>query len=427
MVRISAITGFARLFFLQRLKIVIFFHFLPAIFSGQMKPGQFLKFMKRLLFFLAKLRHNKFVRIGERTRIDLYVPGFPGPAFYTACQKFSVMHQKLPCATALISVTSACRYDCPHCYQRFDKGKDMPIETLVHAVHQLQDLGVAFFNIEGGDPFLVYERLRRVCAAIDGRSEIWINSTGDGMTRDRLQELKDLNLSAIMFSLHAADPATLNRFMHSDSAWDTMIQGIDLCHRTDIPVAFNTCITKEDFFNGEFEKIMEKAKELNGCLLQLIKPKPAGGRMDKGVETITPGDMAAIRQKIHTYNHGRNFRSYPPISAQIIEESPEVFGCTAGGTDRFYINAKGDMQPCEFLNLSFGNIVQEDFSTVYGRMRACFEKPGRMWLCEAYASAIRDLAGKGPVLPLDPEKSKIIYQTWDRGKPTELYKMVEEK
>jgi len=427
MVRISAITGFARLFFLQRLKIVIFFHFLPAIFSGQMKPGQFLKFMKRLLFFLAKLRHNKFVRIGERTRIDLYVPGFPGPAFYTACEKFSVMHQKLPCATALISVTSACRYDCPHCYQRFDKGKDMPIETLVHAVHQLQDLGVAFFNIEGGDPFLVYERLRRVCAAIDRRSEIWINSTGDGMTRDRLQELKDLNLSAIMFSLHAADPAALNRFMHSDSAWDTMIQGIDLCHRTDIPVAFNTCITKEDFFNGEFEKIMEKAKELNGCLLQLIKPKPAGGRMDKGVETITPGDMAAIRQKIHIYNHGRNFRSYPPISAQIIEESPEVFGCTAGGTDRFYINAKGDLQPCEFLNLSFGNIVQEDFSTVYGRMRACFDKPGQTWLCEAYASAIRDLAGKSAVLPLDPEKSKIIYQTWDRGKPTELYRVAEEK
>ena len=187
----------------------------------------------------------------------------------------------------------------------------MPVETLVHAVHQLQDLGVAFFNIEGGDPFLVYERLRRVCAAIDRRSEIWINSTGDGMTLERLKELKDLNLTAIMFSLHTADPAALNRFMHSDSAWDTMIQGIDLCHRTDIPVAFNTCITKEDFFNGEFEKIMEKAKELNGCLLQLIKPKPAGGRMDKGVETITPGDMAAIRQKIHGYNHGRNLSFLP--------------------------------------------------------------------------------------------------------------------
>jgi MoaA/NifB/PqqE/SkfB family radical SAM enzyme len=425
MVRVRAVAGIARFIFLQRLKIEIFLHFLPAFFSGRMKFGRFFTFLKRLLFFLAKLSHNKFARIGKMTRIDLYVPGFPGPAFYTACEKFSVLRQKLPCATALISVTSACRYDCPHCYQRFDRGKDMPIETLISAVRYLQNLGVAFFNIEGGDPFLVYERLKRVCAAIDMRSEIWINSTGDGMTLERLKELKDLNLTAIMFSLHAAEPGALNRFMNSDSAWDTMIKGIDLCNHANIPVSFNTCISKEDFFNGQFEKIMERAKELNGCLLQLIKPKPAGGRMDKGVEIITPADRTAILHKIHCYNHDRDYRSYPPISAQIIEESPEVFGCTAGGTDRFYINAKGDMQPCEFLNLSFGNIVQEDISTIYARMRACFEKPGQTWLCEAYAPAIRELAGKGAILPLDPEKSKAIYQTWDRGKPTELYKVIE--
>jgi MoaA/NifB/PqqE/SkfB family radical SAM enzyme len=377
------------------------------------------------LFFLTKLSHNKFVRIGTTSRIDLYVPGFPSRAFYTACDKFSVFQRKLPCATALISVTSACRYRCPHCYQRFDKGKDMPIETLVNAVRQLQNMGIAFFNIEGGEPFLVYDRLKLVCAAIDNRSEIWVNATGDGMTLEKLKELKDLNLTAIMFSLHTANPDKLNQFMQSDSAWDSLLKGIECCHQADVPVAFNTCIPKEDFFNGEFDKIMEKAKELNGCLLQLIKPKPAGGRMDNGVETITPNDMASIIQKIHRYNHDSAFRPYPSISAQMIEESPEVFGCTAGGTDRFYINAKGDVQPCEFLNLSFGNIVQEDLQAVYNRMRTCFENPGQTWLCEAYANKIKELAGKDAVLPLDTEQSKKIYKTWDRGKRTELYEVME--
>lgn len=425
MERIKNVAGFARSIFMLRLKITIFFHFLPSVFSGRMKPGGFLKFLKRLLFFLTKLRHNKFVRIGTVTRIDLYVPGFPSRAFYTACEKFSVFGRKLPCATALISVTSACRYSCPHCYQRLDKGRDMPVETLVTTARQLQNMGVAFFNIEGGEPFLAYERLKQVCAVLDKRSEIWVNSTGDGMTIEKLKELKSLNLTAIMFSLHTANPDKLNKFMQSDSAWDTLLKGIERCHQTDVPVAFNTCITKEDFFNGEFEKIMEKAKELHGCLLQLIKPKPAGGRMDKGVETIAPCDMASIRQKINRYNHDAAYRSYPSISAQIIEESPEVFGCTAGGTDRFYINAKGDMQPCEFLNLSFGNIIQEDLTTVYNRMRTCFEKPGVTWLCEAYAPAIRELAGKDAVLPLDREKSIDIYQKWDRGEKTGLYKTAE--
>ncbi len=51
-----------------------------------------------------------------------------------------------------------------------------------------------------------------------------------------------------------------------------------------------------------------------------------------------------------------------------------MFVCTAGGTDRFYINAKGDVQTYEFLNFLFGNIGEEDFLTIYNRMRDHFLK-----------------------------------------------------
>jgi MoaA/NifB/PqqE/SkfB family radical SAM enzyme len=424
MTRIKTIAGFRRALFLPLLETTIFFHFLPALFTGRLSVRRFATFLKRLLFFLTKLQHNKFVRFDSATRLDLYVPNFPTRAFYTACEKFAVFGRSLPCATALISVTSACRYRCAHCYQQRDKGKDMPIETLINAVRQLQDMGIAFFNIEGGEPFLTYDRLKAVCTAIDNRSEIWVNATGDGMTLDRLRELRQNNLTAIMFSLHTADPVKLNSFMQSDSAWNNLERGVSLCHQAGVPVAFNTCLNKEDFSNGEFEKVMEQARAWNGCLVQLIKPKPAGGRMDKGVEGISSGEIDTIKKKINTYNHDRAYRNFPAISAQMIEECPEVFGCTAGGTDRFYINAKGDVQPCEFLNISFGNIVTEDFTLIYERMRACFNQPGQTWLCEAYAEEIRSLAGAEPVLPLTPEQSKTIYTTWNRGKRTELYERV---
>ncbi|HUI92465.1 MAG TPA: radical SAM protein [Chitinivibrionales bacterium] len=425
MKRIQNVTGLGRSVFLLRLELAVFFHFLPSLVTGRISLPRFAAFLKRLLFFLSRLRHNKFARIGNAARIDLYVPGFPSRAFYTACEKFSVFGTKLPCATVLVSVTSACRYACPHCYQRRDKGADMPLPALVGVVRRLQDMGVAFFNVEGGEPFLVYDRLKSVCAAIDARSEVWVNSTGDGMTLDRLKELKGLNLTAIMFSLHTAQPEKLNRFMGSASAWENLERGVSLCHEAGVPVTFNACIPREDFFNGEFEKIMEKAREWNSGLIQLIKPKPAGARMEQGVETILPDDREAIRRKIHRYNHDAAYRSYPSISAQILEEAPEVFGCTAGGTDRFYLNAKGDVQPCEFLNISFGNVTREDFSSIYKRMRACFEKPGQTWLCEAYSAKIREVAGETGVLPLGTEESEKIYINWERGKATELYKVLE--
>jgi MoaA/NifB/PqqE/SkfB family radical SAM enzyme len=388
-----------------------------------LSPRRFVLFLRRLLLFLSKLDHNKFVRIGEKPRMDLYVPSFPSPAFYWGARKFTAFDRPLPCVTALISVTSACRFSCEHCYQRLDKGHDVALDKLIPVVRLLQNQGVSFFNIEGGEPFLVYDRLREVCAAIDQRSEIWVNSTGDGMTLERLKELRELNLTAVMFSLHTAEASKLNSFMGSPKAWDTLARGVELCHEAGVPVAFNACLARDAFYNGEFEKVMDRARAFNACVLQLIKPKPAGAWLNSGAATFNAADLEHMTAFVRRYNHSPDYASYPAISAQALIEHSSRFGCTAGGVDRFYINAKGDVQPCEFLNISFGNIAREDFSVIYERMRNAFSPACESWLCEACAPAIRSVfqARHLKSLPLDQDASAEICRAWNRGNPTPFY------
>ena len=299
----------------------------------------------------------------------------------------------------------------------------MEIDFLVETAKKLQNKDIAFFNIEGGEPFLVYGRLKKICGAIDERSEIWINSTGDGISLERLAELKKMNVTAIMFSLHNPEPAKFNMFMGIANAWQTMTNAIKLCHKVDIAVALNACLQKNDFYNGTFEGIMEQAKKFNAAIIQLIKPKSAGGWLEKGVGLFTTADINYIKKQVNKYNSEKQYKNYPAISAQIIEEDRSVFGCTAGGTDRFYINAKGDVQPCEFLNISFGNIQQEPFEKIYARMRSCFEDPGECWLCERYSAEVLHLFKENKLqsLPLNPELSMKVYNNWDRGRKTELY------
>ncbi len=424
---VKNVMGINKSFFNLKVKIRAFFHFLPELLKGKISLRHFIAFLKRLLYFLGKMQHNKFVKIGKNTRVDLYCPGFPSKAFFTACRKFSVFEGKLPCTTVLISVTSACKYHCMHCYQKHDKGRDMGIENLVSCVKKLQDMGIAFFNIEGGEPFLVYDRLLKVCQAIDARSEIWVNSTGYGITFDRLSELKRHNVTAIMFSLHTHMPEELNKFMGDDKAWDTMKAAVEMCHKAGISVAFNSCLQVSDFYNGKFERIMEIAKGFNASIIQIIKPKPSGGLLEVGIDPFTTEDVLHIRSLVDRYNLDEQYRDYPSISAQIIEEDKSQFGCTAGGTDRFYINAKGDVQPCEFLNISFGNIGEESFEDIYKRMRDCFGVPGECWLCEKYSNKVLELYKKYNLksLPLSPEISREIYENWDRGNKTELYEKIE--
>jgi len=426
---IKNIIGFPKTVLTTYIKIRVFFHFLPYLFKGKLSLRKFILFLHRLLYFLKKLKHNRFVRIGRNTRPNLYVPGFPSPAFFTACKKFLEFDDKIPCATALISLTSACIYNCEHCYQKHDIGKDSDIELLVSAVKKMQDMGVAFFNVEGGEPFMVYERLLKVCRALDNRSEIWINSTGYGITLEKLRQLKELNVTAIMFSLHSPKPVDMNSFMKSDTAWQTMEKAIALCHKAGIAVAFNTCLFREDFYNGKFEAVLEKMKEFGAAIVQVIKPKPAGGWLESGVDQFSTEDVQQVFEKVNMYNLNKKYRNYPSISAQIMEEDKDMFGCTAGGTDRFYLNAKGDVQPCEFVNVSFGNIHNEDFISIYNRMREHFKKPGNAMLCENCSADIRKLYQENKLksLPLNEEMSKEIYEQWDRGGHTELYRKVEDE
>jgi MoaA/NifB/PqqE/SkfB family radical SAM enzyme len=424
---IKNIAGYKKYIFNIKLKLNVFFHFLPEILKEKITLRRYIVFLRRLLFFLSRLQHNKFVKIGKNTRLGLYIPGMPSKPFYTACKKFMTFDEKLPCTTVLISITSACHYKCEHCYQKNDLGKDIEIEKLTAAVGKLQNMGVSFFNIEGGEPFLVYDKLKTICGAIDDRSEIWINSTGDGMTIERLKELKKLNVTAVMFSMHSPYPKEFNNFTKSENAWHTLVKGVRLCHEAGIAVAFNTCLGRDSFYNGNFEKIMEKAKDFNAAIIQLIKPKAAGGWLESGVEDFSEEDLNRVKKLVNRYNSDKRYEDYPSISAQIIEEDKKLFGCTAGGTDRFYINAKGDVQPCEFLNISFGNIGRESFYTIYRKMRRYFEKPGECWLCEKYSKDILRIFKENNLksLPLDEHLSKEIYEHWDRGAPTGLYERIE--
>lgn len=404
------------------IQLYVFFHFLAEFIKGQIPAKYFVRYLMRLLYFLSKMKLNKYVKTGKYIKINLYVPVFPSPAFFKACRKVLEFNEKMPCISVLLSVTSACRYNCGHCYQKLDKGRDVDIDLLCSVTKKLDDMGVAFFNIEGGEPFLVFDRLKKVCESIT-IGEIWINSTGDGMTPEKLTELKSIGVRGFMFSLHSPYPEKINEFMKNEKAWENLKNGIALCHQTGFEVAANTCIIREDFYNGNFEKIVALAKDIGISIIQLIKPKPSGGWLGSVDIGFSENDLANIEAAVHKYNNNRQYRNYPFIAAQLIDEKKDMFGCTAGGTDRFYINAKGDLQPCEFLNISFGNIKDEEFEVLYKRMRKDFEIAGDKWLCEECSKSVSEIFNSNGLktLPLSKEFSQEVIKNWDRGNEPEFY------
>lgn len=417
-----------KFFMLIYIKLSIIFKYIDLVFKKKMTFKEYRLFIKRVFHFLNFLKENKFIKIDKKVKIDLNIPLFGSDAFYNYLERFKITEGKLPCSNVLLSVTRECSFECKHCYQREDRGEDVKLETLLDVTKVLMDQGVALFKIEGGDPFIKFDRLKAVCEEIGHSGEITINTTGNGVNLERLKYLNQrCNIGSIMFSLNSPNEEDVNFFMGQDYAWNAITHGLRLCNISSIPTGLNCCLQRDDFFNGNFEYLLSRAIEYGVSFINILHPKSAGAWIEGGYRQFTKEDLDHIKYIVNKFNKKRVHRRYPSIYAQIIEEDEDHHGCAAGGTNRFYINAKGDVQPCEYLNISFGNIERENFKDIYSRMRDLFETPGINWLCQLNSPKISSLFKKGDSLPLDEDKSKLIYNIWDKGDYTPLYKKLEKE
>jgi MoaA/NifB/PqqE/SkfB family radical SAM enzyme len=419
----KAMVGFAKAYAFGTLIVSLWVHFSIALLLRERSPRRYFVLLGRLLTLVRVLWHNKVMRINGSYKFEVYLPAFPTPAFFHALRKYDPTTRDPAALTVVLSMTKACGYRCPHCYQRWDGGKEVEIDRLREVVGQMQDMGVAAFDIEGGEPMLRFERLCELLAAFDERAELWVNTTGHHLTREKAERLRRLGVFGVFVSLHSADARTHDAFTGEARAFETACEAIRMFQEVGIATAINYCASAADVAGDGVHRLVALARELGCAFVQIIHGKPSGAWLGKAEEMGPGSDLVRRLERMHVeYNSGRTRRDSPSLAVQVFEESAHAFGCTAGGVDRFYLNHAGEVQPCEFLNVSFGNINQEPFPEIFRRMRSYFETPGTDWLCCTQAPGIAARVGAGQRTPLGASETATWVGSWSRGAPTPLYR-----
>ena len=95
------------------------------------------------------------------------------------------------------------------------------------------------------------------------------------------------------------------------------------------------------------------------------------------------------------------------VSSFPYTEGPRKFGCNPGLL-HLYVSATGDVWPCDFIPLSFGNVLKESVQDLYHRLRAATGISRRRCWAKEVAGP---LAGRE--LPLGPEDSSAFCRSCD--------------
>ena len=133
--------------------------------------------------------------------------------------------------------------------------------------------------------------------------------------------------------------------------------------------------------------------------MHLLEPSPTGRLA--GHEDVVLNE--ADKQLLLKYQKDvAQDDSLPILSCFLYLESPQAFGCGAGLT-HLYIDGSGEVCPCNFVPLSFGNISREPLIRILDRMGCFFCKPRPSCVGKVLSGYIQSER-----LPLGPDASAEI-------------------
>ncbi len=354
------------------------------------------KFMQRSLFLRSFFEKEAIVKHDNKYVISTFMPPFPSKAFETMLHAIKKTSEYVKGNTSLpvpistyISVTNKCMCHCYYCSNALHRAKkELSTEEIINIINQLQDYGVSIIGFTGGEPLLRNDLLE-IIAAVDDRSSTLLFTTGIGLTEEMAYSLKNVGLFSVVISLDHYKKEEHNRTKNCSHAFDSAISAIHNAKEAGLYVALNTLPSPEMIRSDEIWKFLEFAAYKGVDEVRILYPIPTGRILGKNL--FNEDDINRLKQ-IHI--EGNKRRSLPKISVLAYLESKEFTGCGAGGTRHMYIDASGNLHPCDMIPFSFGNVLEEGLIKCMERMAKAFPRPHPECFTRSYYKELAEFMKK---------------------------------
>jgi MoaA/NifB/PqqE/SkfB family radical SAM enzyme len=341
------------------------------------------------VLYTMKIVHDlgigRQAKFGDKFFSSLSVPHSPSPAFDRMVAKGGLnvgaagtpLKQQID--TVFLAVTRRCDLHCQHCYERHNvgPGDELPVARLKQVVADVQRHGVSILVLTGGEPMNRFRELLEIVNFADkALSDIHVHTSGHGVTMERAIDLKKAGLVAAAVGLDDVDPARHDELRGYHGSHEEAVRALRIFRSAGIFTYVNLCATPAMVRAGDLWRYAEFVKELGVGFIQLLEPRPCGGYFNGSANTmLTDDDRKHLVDFFRQVNTRKRFRQYPVVHYPGFAERPEQRGCMMGGLSHLYIDSRGNINPCVFLPVTFGNIMEDDFETVYARVRAAIPHP----------------------------------------------------
>jgi MoaA/NifB/PqqE/SkfB family radical SAM enzyme len=271
-------------------------------------------------------------------------------------------------STCTLEVTAHCQLDCYHCSAaRFTTKlrEELTTAEWFSVIAQALDLGILNIVFTGGEPLLRPDIYELVAAVDRDRAQPMMFTNGLLLTAETVRRLAAAGLYSVYVSLDDPRPEVHDQLRRAPNGFARAVAGIEQALAGGLLVGISTYATPQAVREGRVEQIIELGKRLGVHEVTVFDFVPTGKLLPLQQKDLLSGED---KQALIALERARNqCRECPHIITQALVNGPEGAGCFAGYS-QFYMTAYGDVNPCDFTPLTFGNIRDERLEAIWDRM-----------------------------------------------------------
>jgi MoaA/NifB/PqqE/SkfB family radical SAM enzyme len=263
----------------------------------------------------------------------------------------------------MLSLTHRCQCSCLHCgvgSQNRKGGAELDKTAYLGIIDEASRLGACSIYFFGGEPLLVPELFEYIAYARTRGLLTRCDTNGLLLNEAMVIRLKKTGLDEIGISIDSLNKEIHDKNRGVKGTLNNALSGLSYCIKHNLNCYLSTVATRQSLKNGEFRKIVQFAKE-SGIRMRVLSPVNCGQWENREGIALTAEDVHVLRSFLE--------RGTIYWDSELIDGKDSPFLCSATARRMLYVSSRGDVQPCCYFPVQFGNVMREPLDGIVNRMR----------------------------------------------------------
>jgi MoaA/NifB/PqqE/SkfB family radical SAM enzyme len=258
-----------------------------------------------------------------------------------------------------ISLTDRCQCRCKHCFaatqQPLPEKEELSTSEVKILIDDLSELKVTEVCFSGGEPLLRNDVLELVSYAHRKGLVSRLITNGILLDEKMVIALKSAGINWCSISIDNPKREQHDAFRRYPGCYEKAIEGLSNLVANNIPCSIITVARKALIYSGELDELVKIGKRIGVAVVRINFPVPIGRFLNQDNETLNLEERERVRGLLKYGN-------------VVMENPSEGTKCTAAVT-KVNVLPNGDVTPCVFVPLSYGNIRRSRFQQIWSAMQ----------------------------------------------------------